>query len=169
MRREHRKALHALADEAVASLPGWSPTHPGGLWLTGADRCFTRPGTPTRWLVFAPHPGAQEAFTIEVGWAHGPHPDPGSRPAPLAGELDPATPRDQDVLVRLNQLGSTVPDSWEIPGPDPLDVVEAYLLQLQAMSEPVTPTEARARLAPLVERAVEALRTVGLPWLERLC
>ncbi|MCG8588354.1 MAG: hypothetical protein MJE66_03610 [Proteobacteria bacterium] len=167
MRKEYGRALRELFDTGLGKVaPEYERVSISSPYLSPPERTYRFVASETLhcWILLCPHPSGHEAFTVEVGWSReGRFPALSVRPSPV---LDPAAAEDQrECVLRVPWLRDGGDAWWELPNPAvsrPGDTAA-----LQESLEPMAPERAEALVGPLVDDALEALATAGLPYLAR--
>lgn len=171
MRKEYGKALRTLFAEGMQKRLGdWRPVPAPAPWYWPGERLYMHPAPEGMWLLILLEPDIKDhdAFSLSVGWSRlSRAPQLSMRPAMEAPRSAQALMRDE-YLCPLPQLIPQRPcrdgrlADWLIDprsaSCNPLEVFAAFVERQQA----------RLRLAPLVEDALNALVEWGLPYLEQV-
>lgn len=176
MRKEYGKALRTLfADGMQKRLGDWRPIPAPAPWYWPGERLYMLPAPGGLWLLILLEPDVKDhdAFSLSVGWSRlARAPQLSMRPAMEAPQSMQALARDE-YLCPLPRLIPQRPHrdgrfaDWLIDprssSNDPTEVLAAFVERQHALDA----GQARLRLAPLVEDALNALVEWGLPYLEQ--
>ena len=188
MGREFNKAVRerfAAGFEAIAPDYARQPAGPSPYAWAGetAWSCAPEPGV-LLWVMLVPSPKGYNEFGVELGWSRlGRYPRLSMRPsAPLPGP-DRREWAGVEYLCRLDKVAPGVPQWWRAGGetgtadgastdagrvspteetPEPPQSIRTGV---EAALAKLTREQAMRAAAPLVDEALAALRTHGLPYL----
>ncbi len=176
MRKEYGKALRELFARGMRDrFPQFAPARVSSRYVFPGERLFRwAPAESLHcWVILSPDGKGREAFYVEIGWSRlGRFPELGMRPS-CADPRSADVAGERECVVRLRSLREPHDSGWELPDPalaategnaSPEDVVRA----LQRSLLPISPSQADADVAPLVEDAFTRLRDDGVPFLERV-
>lgn len=117
------------------------------------------------WIVLSPSKKDYDEFTVLIGWSkQARYPELSmvpcaEEPAPDRAEFDR-----EEYFTRLPFLWGKEDEWWVIKE----FRASRSLAELEASLQPVSPSEAKEAVAPLVTDAVHKIKEIGLPYLEEL-
>ncbi|WNO11571.1 hypothetical protein [Teredinibacter sp. KSP-S5-2] len=164
MKKEYGKALRDyFVKQMGEKFSDFQPYAVKTIYLAPGEKAFYRELSNGIWqfVILSPNAQGHESFTIEMGWSNQQRfPEIGMRP-----NYDPRTgsqPSEQELILRLPHIYGGE-EFWVIEdNANPFDFLGAGL---KRQMQKITAEEARAKVNPLLDGALEKLSAVGLPYL----
>jgi len=168
MRKEYGKALRSLfSSEMKRAVSDFEEVKVKSVYFWPGDRAYRRQATEQLhcWIVLSPSKKDYDEFTVLIGWSkRARYPELNmvpcaEHPTPSRDEFE-----QEEYFTRLPYLWGNEDKWW---------VVKEFrasetLADLEAGLQPISPSEAREAVAPLVRDAITMIKEKGLPYLQEL-
>jgi len=166
MRKEYGNALRKLfAAQMKQGLPRFGEVKVKSVYAAPGERAYRWIARePIHcWIVLSPDPKDYDQFHVLIGWSkRARYPELSMIPSGLRPTPDRAEFAQDEYLIRLPDLWTPLDTPWVVREIRALTSVQ----DLQAGMAPISPDQALKDVAPLVNDAIERLKTYGLPYLE---